>query len=131
MPIDGELMRAEKIEILLAEYTVLHTKIVQMNGAMFQTYGIGAVAVTAIVALTYQASAVVGLILLVLLPICLVIAFRFTHVETVMTGARVREIEATLNALAGERLLVWHSDFGIVSTGYGSRLRRVFGLQSN
>lgn len=128
---DSKFTQEDKIYILLAEYTVLHTKLFQINTVMFQTYGVGLAAITAIVAITYQASALAGIALLIILPLCLFVAFRFTHVETLLTAQRVREIEAELNAIAGEPLLIWQTKSGIASQGYLPRIRRVVGLPPN
>ena len=122
----------ERVQILLAEYATLRAEIVMKGAAQFQVATVAGTATIAILGFTVATQTLgLGAILLLATVTFLVIALRFIDFDTRLAAARIREIEASVNALAEEKLLVWETEKGLLSIGYGKRWRRILGLPPN
>lgn len=117
----------DKIDILLAEYETLRYELVHRSGLQGQTLGAAAAALAAIVVygMTSEDYCTTGyLVALVLVFGFLVI--RYLHLDICMQADRVKQIESSVNQLAGETLMRWESKFGIDQIGYLRRFRDIF-----
>jgi len=70
------------------------------------------------------------LILILMLPAFLIILVRFVGRDTRYLAIRAREIEEKVNFIAGERLLVWETEQGILAVGYARRWREFLDVRS-
>jgi hypothetical protein len=119
--VDTGIGEKERVQILLAEYTSLRSEI---NARMTSVYTVASFTAGIVIWLLQQqagslylglAAAGIGLTL------CAWALMR----DLVRTALRVREIEAEVNRRAGERLLVWETEWGgQTSSLWGGRLLR-------
>ncbi len=67
-----------------------------------------------------------GIVLFLVICCLLYVVFRIIEFDTLAAAARVRELEAQINEMAGERLLTWETDHGLSKIGYRDRFRYIF-----
>jgi hypothetical protein len=97
-----------KIDILLKEYDVLTTHIVERINHRWSITGYLCAAIGAIAAFSKFEERSTQLILLAIAVLLLIMWQRsWSHIQRV--AARVAEIENQVNHLAGEKLLVWEN----------------------
>ncbi|MGL9621564.1 hypothetical protein QRQ56_26460 [Bradyrhizobium sp. U531] len=105
----------DKIWILLAEYNTLRAEVLAARSYMGQGAGIFAAALMANIAFGYSAGKdylALTIILGMLTLVYFVALFAWNEKNTISATARLRELEAEINSLAGERLLLWETVYG-------------------
>lgn len=93
----------------MAEYQTLRTEVLQRNSvlnAAIASFGTLAVPITALV---FTQSTTVGWVLLTGVPGMVFSTWYIVHQNTKVLAKRLRELEAQINAKAGEQLLQWES----------------------
>jgi hypothetical protein len=116
---------ADKIQILLAEYTSLRDEVMQRDSSLNQFLIYGAISIVAIIGFMIQyPSATAASVTLLLLDGALVFfGFKMIEFDVLRIATRLLEIEKLVNERAGEQLLVWESTHGIARQGYRYRVR--------
>lgn len=99
----------EKVKILLSEYTGLRAEIIAKTGHGLQVSGFVVTALSFLVAQTqsWLTAYVVALIVLLVL-----VAGMLTIRDVARASKRIRQIELDVNHRAGDKLLVWETDWG-------------------
>lgn len=128
---DSRISQHDELTILLAEYTSLRDELLQRNTVLNQTYAMAAAIVAGIFTLLASPLWVVGVILTIVLPLPVALFTLMLRYDTDDAAARVREIEAMVNEIAGKQLLVWETRHGLSSVSYWDRLRIVLRGRSN
>lgn len=123
---ENAISKDTKIEVLLAEWESLRTEAMQRDTSLNQVLLYGGGAIVAIAGyLATTTTFFLGLVLL-LLGICLVFfAFKMVEYDVRHLSARLRDVEAQVNGLAGEDLLKWETTRGLLTEGYASRFAYV------
>ena len=103
----------------------LRAEIISRNAVLNQIFTACGAAFVAIIGIILTYSWRAGVILMPLLMAVVLFAFRYIEYDILAAAARLRGIEADVNARAGERLLTWETDNGLYKTGYGARFRYV------
>lgn len=116
----------DKVQTLLFEYNSLRSEIMQRNSVFNQYCVISVPASVAAVTVVYTAFPPLGIVLFLTICSLLYIVFRIIEFDTLAAAERVRELEAQINEMAGERLLVWETDHGLNKVGYRHRFRYIF-----
>jgi hypothetical protein len=110
----------ERIQVLFKEYDALRSSIIGRTSNGYQLWGIGAAL------LTYLMSRPIDLkfwLLMVLFGLVFG-AFSWTTIRDINKAAeRLRELESSINGLAGGELLQWETRWGSGVTGYLGRAR--------
>jgi hypothetical protein len=116
-----ELTERDKTQILLAEYNVQQTEIIQRTNNGFQLVTIGAVVFALLFQIHKDSGAFWTALSLAILAIaiCAFVIFRDIN----KAAARVRELEVEINRRAGERLLIHQTYRGGAATGYWGMAR--------
>ena len=118
---DGEmgLSKFERIQILLREYDSLRNEIIGRTRDGFNLFAITGALFVGTLSLAYgTAGAWPAAVLAVLGVGTFIFAARETTYRIFQAAARVRELEARVNDLAGERLLSWETDNGGATHGW-------------
>lgn len=116
----------DRVLTLLAEYSSLRSEIMQRNSVFNQYCVISVPASVAAVSFAYTAYPPAGILLFLVIGALLYVVFRIIEFDTLAAAARVRDLEKTLNGMAGERLVTWETDCGLNTVGYRERFRHVF-----
>jgi hypothetical protein len=116
----------DKVQALLFEYNSLRSEIMQRNSVFNQYCVISVPASVAAVSVVTSAFPPLGIVLFLVICCLLYVVFRIIEFDTLAAAARVRELEAQINEMAGERLLTWETDHGLNSVGYRDRFRYIF-----
>lgn len=116
----------DKVMTLLSEYNSLRAEILQRNSVFNQYCSISVPASVAAVTVVYTAFPPLGVMLFLVICLLLYVVFRIIEFDTLSAATRVRALEAQINDLAGERLLIWETDHGLSTVGYRDRLRYIF-----
>jgi hypothetical protein len=116
----------DKVQALLFEYNSLRSEIMQRNSVFNQYCVISVPASVAAVTVVYTAFPPLGIVLFLTICGLLYIVLRIIEFDTLAAAERVRELEAQINEMAGERLLVWETDHGLNKVGYRHRFRYIF-----
>jgi hypothetical protein len=126
--VNDDVGPATKITVLLHEYDTLRNQILQSYGRQFQLLSVFSAIIAGLVALA--ASRYSGLLILLIVGSLILygVLFVVMEIEVGRVAARLKAIEAQVNALAGEPLLRWETDFG---WGGIPRLLRLKGLRSH
>jgi hypothetical protein len=111
-----------KIQVLLAEYAALRAEVLSRSAQKFQVQTLAGTALVAIVGLTGLLSAISLILLTILLT---ALGLRLLDQITRRLAARLREIETSVNGLAGETLLRWENESGVGPISYGERLKDI------
>ena len=106
----------QKIAILLAEYNTLRAEVLAARSYVAQAVSITAAVVMGVIGFSFSTSFKVP----TWVPWCVTgvaiaylgITFGWNEASTRRFTKRLRALEADVNARAGERLLIWESDFG-------------------
>jgi hypothetical protein len=117
---------SDKVNSLLFEYNSLRSEIMQRNSVFNQYCVISVPASVAAVSVVTSAFPPLGIILFLVICCLLYVVFRIIEFDTLAAAARVRELEAQINEMAGERLLTWETDHGLNQVGYRDRFRYIF-----
>jgi len=117
---------SDKVNSLLFEYNSLRSEIMQRNSVFNQYCVISVPASVAAVSVVTSAFPPLGIVLFLVICCLLYVVFRIIEFDTLAAAARVRELEAQINEMAGERLLTWETDHGLNSVGYRDRFRYIF-----
>jgi hypothetical protein len=117
---------SDKVNSLLFEYNSLRSEIMQRNSVFNQYCVISVPASVAAVSVVTSAVPLLGIILFLVICCLLYVVFRIIEFDTLAAAARVRELEAQINEMAGERLLTWETDHGLNKVGYRDRFRYIF-----
>jgi hypothetical protein len=115
----------DKVQVLLAEYNSLRSEIMQRNSVFNQYCVISVPASVAAVTVVYTAFPPLGVILFMVICLLLYVVFRIIEFDTLSAATRVRALEAEINELSGERLLIWESEHGLSKVGYRDRFRYI------
>ncbi len=110
---ESVLSQADKIQILLHEYDTLRNELLQRYAASFQAIGVFALVLTGLV--TVIATNGINKTLIALLcssTIIFLFVMLWIDYDTFKGAKRLREIEADVNARAGETLLKWETEWG-------------------
>jgi hypothetical protein len=99
----------EKVKTLLAEYSSLRAEIVAKTGHGFQVAGF---VVTALSFLVAQSRELLTLPVFYAILALIIGASVLTLRDVARAAKRIRQIEADLNKLPGENLLVWETEWG-------------------
>ncbi len=124
---DEPLLAREKVLVLLAEYSMLRAEILQRNSVLNGLLAAGGAATVALIGLAFTKSFWVSLVLLIVAWAIGFVAFRLLEFDTLAAARHVRDLEATINLIAGERLLTWETDHDLPTVGYRERIKYVFG----
>src|SRR5271168_653778 len=116
----------DKVQTLLFEYNSLRSEIMQRNSVFNQYCVISVPASVAAVSVVTSAFPPLGIVLFLVICCLLYVVFRIIEFDTLAAAARVRELEAQINEMAGERLLTWETDHGLSKIGYHDRFRYIF-----
>jgi hypothetical protein len=117
---------SDKVNSLLFEYNSLRSEIMQRNSIFNQYCVISVPASAAAVSVVTSAFPPLGIVLFLVICCLLYVVFRIIEFDTLTAAARVRELEAQINEMAGERLLTWETDHGLSKIGYRDRFRYIF-----
>jgi hypothetical protein len=117
---------SDKVNSLLFEYNSLRSEIMQRNSIFNQYCVISVPASVAAVSVVTSAFPALGIVLFLVICCLLYVVFRIIEFDTLTAAARVRELEAQINEMAGERLLTWETDHGLSKIGYRDRFRYIF-----
>jgi ABC-type transport system involved in Fe-S cluster assembly fused permease/ATPase subunit len=117
---------SDKVQALLFEYNSLRSEIMQRNSVFNQYCVISVPASVAAVSVVTSAFPPLGIVLCLVICCLLYIVFRIIEFDTLAAAARVRELEARINEMAGERVLTWETDHGLDTVGYRHRFRYIF-----
>jgi hypothetical protein len=112
---DNEKVSApQKITILLAEYNTLRTEVITARIEVTKAIGLifGVLAGSSIFSGRLVGSPWLSFLGIVLAVGYLGVAILWTSKNTESFTARLRELEEEINRRAGERLLVWETDYG-------------------
>lgn len=112
----------DKIQVLLTEYTSLRTEIIHRVNNMYQLLAVvGALCGWAV---TREKFDVRWWAAVVPVAIALIACWLMLNSNIRRVAAHLREIECSVNARAGENLLVWESTWGgFIATVIGRRRR--------
>jgi hypothetical protein len=113
----------EQVQILMEEYKTLRAEIIQRMASSFQTWGVAGTASVAISGIVAAYSVPIGALLLIMFFLVIWLAWRVVDYDTRLNAMRLRELETTINELAGTRLLVWETNYG---TAWPERQRMRF-----
>ena len=117
---------SDKVQALLSEYNSLRSEIMQRNSVFNQYCVISVPASVAAVSVVTSAFPPLGVMLFLVICCLLYVVFRIIEFDTLTAAARVRELEAQINEMAGEPLLTWETDHGLSKIGYRDRFRYIF-----
>jgi hypothetical protein len=130
--IDDQLGTRDRIQVVLAEYTSLRAEITQRGSWQIQMSTVGGTVTVAIFGYMFAYQAVyAGVFLLFFTAILLIVGLAYNEREVRTIVIHLRLLEERINKLAREELLTWELRSGILSVGYGERLRRFFAGTSN
>ena len=114
----------EKLQVLLAEYSSLRAEILQRNTVMNQFLTTSITASVAIVGLTIlHQSVIVGLLIGCLLVLVIFFVATVISFDTRKAAQHVQKLETRINALAGDKLLEWETENGILRVGVSARFK--------
>jgi hypothetical protein len=111
---------AEKVRILLAEYSSLRTEIIGRITNLYQVVGFGSVLAALILQQEFQGNKFWSLFVVLIAGI--LISGRFLAFDMRRSAKRVRELEKEINMRSGEKLLVWESELGGLNASYWREL---------
>lgn len=115
---DDKIGTKEKIQILLAEYNTLRAEILQRNTVLNQFLIFSIATMLGLVGgLAVAEKFAVSIGSFVLLTCMIVVVFRIVMSDTRRVANRIRQLEARINGLAGEKLLEWESEHGLMRIG--------------
>jgi hypothetical protein len=117
----GPIATDTKIKILLAEYDALRREIMMRTGHGFQITFIATIGLLWFVTSWLQTANAETWFLLLALVLVVSVASWFTMRDIAKAASRIREIEHSVNSMAGEQLLVWETAWGGDVTGYWGR----------
>ena len=110
----------EKLQVLFKEYDALRTGILGRTNNGYQLWGIGAALLTFLISRPIDRK-FWALIILFALVFSL---FSWTTYRDIKKAAeRLRELESSINDLAGDELLQWETRWGSGVTGFFGRAR--------
>jgi hypothetical protein len=106
---DSGIGEKEQIQILLAEYSSLRSEINSRITSVYQVAAIAAVAAAWLLQQTLGARFFIGVALTIIgLSLCAWVLIR----DCIRASIRVQELEKEINRRAGDRLLVWETEWG-------------------
>jgi hypothetical protein len=105
----------DKIWVLLAEYNTLRAEVLAARNNVGQGAGIFSAAIMANFAFGFSAASknsAIPIIIGILAVAYFACLFAWNENNTISVTKRIRELEAQINGLAGERLLLWETVHG-------------------
>jgi hypothetical protein len=118
---DPTLKITESISILMEEYKSLRAEILQRNTVLNNFLTVSVVATVSLFVYMWKENFLIAVLLLIVLANVIFVVFKCVEFDTLAAAARVREIEGHVNSKAKERLLLWETDHGLYTVGYGDR----------
>lgn len=116
--VDTVVTESQKIDILLHEYDALRDEIGGRTRDGFNLFAITVALAVGLTLLYSNAHAILVLCIGVLGGLVFAVAAKETFFRIGRAAERLRQIEASINERAGERILVWESDWGAAKRGW-------------
>jgi hypothetical protein len=121
------LSQKDQIAVLLEEYKTLRAELLERHTAVLQLLAITTAGLIATIGFTIANTAwIAGLITGLILFCGICAGALLLDNDSRLLSARLQEIEAAINRLAGKQLLVWESTRGIEKMGYDERLSQTW-----